>query len=143
LQPHRPLETLPPRKNTAADKEPPDNEAINVIFDLPSAHQNFLWYHTAARFPLKETFIRAVCSGNYATWPKLTVQLIHKYIPDLDETAKEHLKGQSQGIRSTKQKDFEKMIKVEEARIKLKETPHLSAHSHQPYSTTYLCAWRT
>jgi hypothetical protein len=46
-------------------------------------------------------------------------QLIHKDIPDSDETAKGHLKGQCQGIRSTKQKAFKKMIEVEEARIKI------------------------
>ncbi len=80
-------------EETATNKDPPHNEAINVIFDLPSARQNFLWYHAAAGFPPKETFIRAICNGNYATWPKLTVQLIHKYMPDLDETAKGHLKG--------------------------------------------------
>jgi hypothetical protein len=104
----------------AANREPPQDEAIKVIFDLPSAHQNFLWYHPVARFPPKETFIRAVRNGNYATWPKLTVQLIHKYMPDLDETAKGYLKGQRQGVRSTKQKAFKKMIEVEEARIKIK-----------------------
>ncbi len=104
----------------AANNEPPHNEAINVIFNLPSARQNFLWHHTAAGFPPKETFIRAICNGNYATWPKLTVQLIHKFMPDLDETAKRHRKSQCQGIRLTKQKAFEKMIKVEEARIKIK-----------------------
>jgi hypothetical protein len=107
-------------EETVANKDPPHHEAINVIFDLPSACQNFLWYHPAARFPPKETFIRAVCNGNYATWPKLTIQLIHKYMPDSDETAKGHLKGQCQGIRSMKQKAFEKMIEVEEARIKIK-----------------------
>ncbi len=84
-------------EETAANEEPPHNEAINVIFNLSSARQNFLWYNAAARFPVKETFIRAVCNGNYATWPKLTIQLIHKYIPDLNETAKGHLKGQCQG----------------------------------------------
>ncbi len=105
----------------AANGEPPHNEAINVIFDLPIACQNFLWYHPAAGPPPKETFIRAVCNRNYATWPKLIVQLIHKYMPDLDETAKGHLKGQHQGVRSMKQKAFEKMIEVEEARIKIKE----------------------
>ncbi len=42
-------------------------EAINIIFDLPSARQTFLWYHAAASFPVKETFIKAVRSGNYAT----------------------------------------------------------------------------
>jgi hypothetical protein len=92
----------------AANGEPLHNEAINVIFNLPITYQNFLWYHVAVGFPPKETFIRAVHSGNYATWPKRTVQLIHKYMPDLDETAKRHLKGQCQGVRSTKQKSFQK-----------------------------------
>ncbi len=41
-------------------------------------------------------------------------------MPDLDEAAKGHLKGQCQGVRLTKQKAFKKMIKVEEARIKIK-----------------------
>ncbi len=72
-----------------------------------------------AAFPPKETFIRAIRNGNYATWPKLTVQLNHKYMLDSDETAKGHLKGQCQGVRSMKQKAFEKMIEVEEGRIKI------------------------
>jgi hypothetical protein len=104
----------------AANGEPPHDEAINVIFNLPSACQNFLWYHTVAEFPSKETFTRAVRNGNYAMWPKLTVQLIHKYMPNSDETAKGHLKGQHQGIRSMKYKAFKNMIKVEEAKMKNK-----------------------
>jgi hypothetical protein len=104
----------------AANGESPHDEAINVIFDLQRACQNFLWYHATAGFPPKETFIGAVWNGNYATWPKLTVQLIHKYMPDLDETAKWHLKGQRQGVRSTKQKAFKTKVKVEEVRIKIK-----------------------
>jgi hypothetical protein len=62
----------------AANRAPPLNEAINVVFDLPSARQNFLWYHATAGFQPKETFIRAIRNVNYATWPKLNVQLIHK-----------------------------------------------------------------
>jgi hypothetical protein len=72
------------------------------------------------RIPTKKIFIRAVHNRNYATWPKLTVQLIHKYMPDSDETARGHLKGQRQGVKSTKQKAVEKMFKVEEARIKIR-----------------------
>ena len=94
-------------------------EAINVIFDLPSARQTFLWYHAAAGFPVKETFIKAVRAGNYATWPKLTVNLIHKYMPDSDEAAKGHLKGQRQGIRSTKLRALEKLLEGAETRIKI------------------------
>jgi hypothetical protein len=63
--------------------DPDDNHAtpkmINVIFNLPSSREIFLWYHASAGFPLKETFIDAVRNGNYATWPKLMVMLINRY----------------------------------------------------------------
>ena len=94
-------------------------ETINVIFELPSARETFLWYHASAGFPTKATFIDAVRNGNYSTWPKLTVTLINRYFPDSDETIKGHLKGQRQGIRSTKQVALEKIIENEEVRIKI------------------------
>jgi hypothetical protein len=71
---------------------------INVIFNLPSSRKTFLWYHTSAGFLPKETFIDAVCNGNYATWLKLTVMLINQYSLNSDKTVKGHLKGQRQGI---------------------------------------------
>ncbi len=106
-------------QNKENHKSPPENEAINVIFDLPSARQSFLWYHAAVGWPPKETFLTAVRNGNYATWPKLILTLIHQYMPDSDETAKGHLKGQRQGIRLTKNKAFEKLLEDEETRIKI------------------------
>ncbi len=69
-------------------------KTINVIFNLPSSRESFLWYHTSAGFPLKKTFIDAVRNGNYATWPKLMVTLINQYYPNSDKTVKGHLKGQ-------------------------------------------------
>jgi hypothetical protein len=45
--------------------------------------------------------------------------LINHYFPDSDETIKGHLKGQRQGMRSTKQIALEKNIKNEEVRIKI------------------------
>jgi hypothetical protein len=94
------METPTGQQNQGDQMDLPTNKAINAIFDLPSAPQTFLWYHASAGFPVKESFIKAVRNGNYATWPKLAVTLINKYMPDSDETAKGHLKGQRQGIRS-------------------------------------------
>jgi hypothetical protein len=94
-------------------------ETLNVIFDLPSARKTFLWYHASAGFPTKETFVDAVRKGNYATWPKLTKTLINRYFPDSDETIKGHLKGQRQGICSTKQIALEKIIENKQVRIKI------------------------
>jgi hypothetical protein len=79
-------------------------ETLNVIFDLLSSCKTFLWYNASTGFLPKETFVDAVRKGNYATWPKLTITLIKHYFSDSDKTIKGHLKGQHQGIRSTKQK---------------------------------------
>jgi hypothetical protein len=106
--------------NMEPNKNPPMHNAINVIFDLLSARQSFLWYHAAAGFPVKETFIKAIRNGNYATWPKLTVTLINKHMPDSNETSKGHLKGQRQGIHSTKNKAFTALIEAAEKRIMIK-----------------------
>ena len=77
-------------------------EEANVVFYLPSVRQTFLWYHAAAGFSTKETFLQAVQKGNFSIWLKLTTQLIHRHFPDSDKTTKGHIKGQRQGIRSTR-----------------------------------------
>ncbi len=102
-----PAATLPTPTGRAAPLK-----TINVIFDLPSARETFLWYHASAGFPTKATFIDAVRNGNYSTWLKLTVTLINRYFPDSDKMIKGHLKGQCQGIRSTKQVALEKSSKT-------------------------------
>jgi hypothetical protein len=107
--------TSPPTTEAKADLL----ETINVIFELPSARETFLWYHASTGFPTKATFIDAVRNRNYSTWPKLAVTLINRYFPDSDETIKGHLKGQRQGIRSTKQVALDKIIENKEVRIKI------------------------
>jgi hypothetical protein len=78
------------------------SEKANTILELPSTHQTILYHHASAGFPVKETFLNAIRAGNYATWPGLTVVALHKYFLDSDEKQKGHMKGQHQGIRSTK-----------------------------------------
>jgi hypothetical protein len=107
------------RLNLNPDNKHVTPEMINVIFDFPSSRKTFLLYHASARFPPKETYIDAVCNGNYATWSKLAMPFINQYYPNSDETMKRHLKGQRQGIRSTKQKALEKIIENETVRIKI------------------------
>jgi hypothetical protein len=47
------------------------------------------------------------------------VNLINKYFPDSNKRIKGHLKGQRQGIRSTKQRALDKIIANKEARMKI------------------------
>jgi hypothetical protein len=51
------------------DKQHETPEMINVIINLPSSCKIFFWYHASVGFRPKETFIDAICNGNYATWP--------------------------------------------------------------------------
>ncbi len=53
--------------------------AANAIFDLPDNCQTLTYYHAAAGFPTKETFLSAVHASNFATWPGLTRTLVSKY----------------------------------------------------------------
>jgi hypothetical protein len=98
------------------------SEKANAIFELPSTRQIILYHHASAGFPIKETFLDAIRAGNYATWPGLTVAVLHKYFPDSDETQKGHMKGQHQGIRSTKQKALDHLVESEKI-VKIKVEP--------------------
>jgi hypothetical protein len=69
-------------------------------------------------FPSKGTFIDAIRVGNYAMWPSLTIQMINHHFPDSTETAKGYLKGQWQGVQSTKQKALDNFIKLATTKIK-------------------------
>ncbi len=130
------LNLNPEYPNThSPDKQHETPKTINVIFNLPSSHETFLWYHTSVGFPPKESFIGAVHNATYATWPKLTVTLISQYYLDSDKTVKGHLKGQRQGIRSKKQKTLEKNIENKTVRIKIEGK--ISPFHHIPITKTH------
>jgi hypothetical protein len=77
------LDLNPATSPSTAEVKAAPHETINIIFDLPSARETFLWYHASAGFPTKATFIDAVRNGNYSTWPKLTVTLTNRYFPGM------------------------------------------------------------
>ena len=68
------------------------------------------------------------------------VTLINQYYPDSDKTVKGHLKGQHQGIQSTKQKALEKIIENKTVRIKI-EVKKLPFH-HIPITKTHEAFFR-
>jgi hypothetical protein len=121
---------LEPTNNTLVTQTATTPESINALFDLPSTKQTALWYHAAAGWPEKETFIDAICKGNYATWPGLTVKMMSRHYPESIETKKGHMKGARQGIRSTKTipkaniADDGTRIKIEGEANAPPETPH-------------------
>ena len=50
------------------------------------------YYHRAAGFPMKKTWLAALHRGEYRDWPGLTPELVSKHLPqDTEETAAGHL----------------------------------------------------
>ncbi len=87
--------------------QPKSNHASLQAFsayDLPSVEALVYYFHAAAGFPKKSTWLKAIRAGNYSTWPGLTAANATKFCPDADETILGHLKQARMGTRSTKPK---------------------------------------
>ena len=71
-------------------------------YDLPSVEALVRYFHAAAGFPVKDTWLSAIKAGHFASWPGLTYKNAAKYCPMSDETLKGHMVQTRQNIRSTR-----------------------------------------
>ena len=92
-------------------QQPSTHETVNNVYELRSKAEMVQFYHAAAGFPTKRTWVRAVQRGHYASWPGLTAAAVQKHFPESMETQKGHMRAQPAGIRSTKKQP---VVKVEE-----------------------------
>jgi hypothetical protein len=60
--------------------------------------QAIKYLHAAAGFPTKDTWVKAIKSGNYVSWSGLTVDVVNIYFPEAIKTQKGHIKKQRQNI---------------------------------------------
>jgi hypothetical protein len=87
------------------------------------------YYHAAAGFPTKRTWLAAIKNNHYASWTGLTYERVSKYFPESEETHKGHGRKLKSGQRSaTKKKpkedtppDPEESVHQSTAIIKVKE----------------------
>ena len=79
-------------------------EVAANVYSLPSMPQTIRYLHAAVGFPTKDSWIKAIKNGNYATWPGITAKAVNRHFPESIETQKGHMKKQRQNVRSTKQK---------------------------------------
>jgi predicted aspartyl protease len=63
-------------------------DLVNSVYELPNTEQVVAWYHAAAGYPTKATWLKAIEAGFYATWPMLTAKAVRKHFPEHDETHK-------------------------------------------------------
>ena len=71
-------------------------------YDMPSVQALVRYYHAAAGFPVRDTWLTYIKAGNYSTWPGLTYRNAAKYCPSADATILGHMTQCRQGVRSTK-----------------------------------------
>jgi hypothetical protein len=83
------------------------NEYIHNIYKLPSIEPTIRYLHAAAGFPTKESWLRAIWQGNYNSWPLINVKNVAWHFPESEETQKGHMRGQRQGVHSTKMKRWD------------------------------------
>ncbi len=60
------------------------------------------YYHAAAGFPTKPSWLKAIKNKQYASWPGLTWEAVNKHFPESEETLKGHGCKIRSGLRSTK-----------------------------------------
>jgi hypothetical protein len=75
-----------------AKRDANPHEFVNSVYELPNLEQVVAWYHAAAGYPTKATWLKAIEAGFYATWPLLTAKAVKKHFPETVETPKGHMK---------------------------------------------------
>ena len=95
---------MPPSELLRACLPPPlpsINSCMNV-FKLKAKPNLLRYYHAAAGFPAKPTWLTAIKNNHYASWTGLTYSNVAKHFPGSEETWKGHGKKIPSGLRTTK-----------------------------------------
>ena len=73
-------------------------------YDLPRVAALIRYFRVAAGCRVWSTWLKAISTGNYSSWPGLTLINTTKYCPSATATIMGHLIKKRQGVRSTKPK---------------------------------------
>ena len=72
------------------------------MYELKTQPELVRYYHAAAGFPTKPSWLKAIKNRQYASWPSLTWEAVNKHFPEPEETLKGHGRKTRSGLRSTK-----------------------------------------
>jgi hypothetical protein len=107
------------------------DEVVNSVNELPNLQQVVRWYHAAAGYPIKASWLKAIEAGFFATWPLLMAKAVKKHYLDTDITLKGLMKRVKLGIRSTKEPEATvPEIDVAEARLRELHKKHCDVLVH-------------
>ena len=73
-------------------------------YDLPIVEALIHYFHAAAGYPVRSTWLKAISAGNYSSFSGLTLANAANYFPSATATIMGHLVQKREGFRSTKPK---------------------------------------
>jgi hypothetical protein len=76
-------------------------EVASNVYDLPSTERVIRYLHAAAGFPTKSTWLKAIKSGFFATWPMINLKNVTKHFPESEEMQKGHMRQIRSGTCKT------------------------------------------
>ena len=84
------------------DNNPQQETTLDAFsaYDLPLVKALVIYFHAAAGYPVRSTWLRATKAGNFASFPGLTLANAKRFFPIADETIKYHLVQERQGMQS-------------------------------------------
>ena len=66
-------------------KQPPNYyEAVNNVYELKTKPELIRYYHAAAGFPTRPTWLAAIKNKHYSSWPGLSADDAARYFPESD-----------------------------------------------------------
>ncbi len=97
--------------------------------------QTVKYLHAAAGFPVKDTWTKAIKTGNFNIWPTITPSMVQQHFPESYKTQKGHMKKQCQRNRSTRmlaktKKKLPALPRMKDSYIKIHNTTK-TMHSNQ------------
>ena len=101
---------MPPRNEdtTAHSQEKQATLEAFSAYELPSVETLVIYFHTAAGYPVIDTWLKAIKASNYDSWPGLTYINATKYCQSEDKIIKGHMLQTRQGVWSTNPKNRSK-----------------------------------
>jgi len=72
------------------------------VYELKTQPKLVRYYHAAAGFPTKPSWLKAIKNKQYASWPGLTWEAVNRNFPKSGETLKGHGRKTMSGLRLTK-----------------------------------------
>jgi hypothetical protein len=80
------------------------DEITSKVYEKNKVHEAIQYLYAAAGSPVPSTFIKAIESGNFVTWPTLTAQHVRKNLEKSEAIIKGHINQTKKNVRSTRPK---------------------------------------